>query len=339
MSLVDLVNRAANKENFTRIGQYIDFAEEFLEFADEGLQAEIVCQNEPQYRFWQYRDDGNHNITRPLNSELMYSAATKDELADSFLSTLDESRGLADGDHEPRARIRNSIYTLQQCIGAALDGLPSGRQNAARKINGDLFERLMQLLLRRLNVDGDSGIVKVPISVSGEEQFTMNYQHDLILRSQGKVKAIGSVKTSSKDRIDKIFIDKFLFNRLTEEHTPHLAIFLNDVQRGKKKRLSTGAETFRVSSTFLPGHFKGYTIKLNPLDGVYYCDIRPNMRQDKVLREHIKTIDHFFSTDLWNMLGQSQGVEAEVQEDEDSRAIGSGGDETTLRDDQEEPNH
>ena len=35
-----------------------------------------------------------------------------------------------------------------------------------------------------------------------------------------------------------------------------------------------------MSATFLPGHFKGYTIKLNPLDGVYYCDIRPNMQTD-----------------------------------------------------------
>lgn len=37
-------------------------------------------------------------------------------------------------------------------------------------------------------------------------------------------------------------------------------------------------------SLFLPGHFKAYTIKLNSLDGVYYCDIRPNMMRDTLLK-------------------------------------------------------
>jgi hypothetical protein len=53
-----------------------------------------------------------------------------------------------------------------------------------------------------------------------------------------------------------------------------------------------------INATFLPGHFKGYTVKLNPLDGVYYCDLRPNMQTDPMLRRYIRTIDHFFCTDL-----------------------------------------
>lgn len=59
----------------------------------------------------------------------------------------------------------------------------------------------------------------------------MSYQHDIIVEENGEIRAIGSVKTSSKDRIDKIFIDKFLYNRLTNVTTPHFAVFLNDVQR------------------------------------------------------------------------------------------------------------
>jgi hypothetical protein len=50
------------------------------------------------------------------------------------------------------------------------------------------------------------------------------------------------------------------------------------------------------------GHLKGYTIKLNPLDGVYCCDIRPNMQTDPLLRSHIQTIDHLFCTALWSFL-------------------------------------
>jgi hypothetical protein len=313
VTLRRLVEQASNKEKFTRIDDFIDFACRFLEFAAGGLQAEIVAQNETQYRFWQYSREGHFNITRPINTDLMYASETSHELSQQFLNTLDDSRELPDDEVEGRARIRNSIYTLQQSIGATLDALPAGKSNTARKINGDLFERLILLLIKRLGVDCSGGVVKIPVVIDDEQQFTMRYQHDLILRSEGKVKAIGSVKTSSKDRIDKIFIDKFLYNQLTERYTPHLAIFLNDVQRGKRKQLPSGAETFRISSTFLPGHFKGYTIKLNPLDGVYYCDIRPSMREDPVLKKHVRTIDHFFSTDLWNMLAASNGIEAEVQ--------------------------
>jgi hypothetical protein len=99
-----------------------------------------------------------------------------------------------------------------------------------------------------------------------------------------------------KDRLDKVFVDKFLYNRLTEKATPHFAIFLNDVQRkGQEGK-------YGVSATFLPGHFKGYTVKLNPLDGVYYCDIRPNMVSEDILKDHIKTFDHFLFSDMWKFV-------------------------------------
>ena len=81
---------------------------------------------------------------------------------------------------------------------------------------------------------------------------------------------------------------------MTDAHTPHFAIFLNDVQRkGKEGK-------YGINATFLPGHFKGYTIKLNPLDGVYYFDIRPNMKTEDILKDHIKTFDNFLLNDVWN---------------------------------------
>lgn len=166
------------------------------------------------------------------------------------------------------------------------------------KVNGDLFERLIRLLIAELGIDCRSGVVSIPVVADGVELFQMSYQHDLVVRFQDEVKVIGSVKTSSKDRIDKIFMDKFLYNRLAETDIPHIAVFLNDVQRKKNRQ----ENRFGVNATFLPGHFKGYTIRLNPLDGVYYCDIRPNMQTDPFLRSHIQTIDHLFCTDLWSFL-------------------------------------
>ncbi|MGO8718112.1 MAG: hypothetical protein ACLQMO_02695 [Acidobacteriaceae bacterium] len=287
----------------------MDFA-----FAPDSLQAVIVSRNEQHYRFFQYKADGNYGITRPINSNLLIDAANSKRLSEDFLTAMGSVRDIAPEDTDTRLLICNSIYTVQQSIGATLDALPAGESNKARKINGDLFERLIKLLIQRLGVNCTSGNISVPVMLDNVEQFRMNYQHDLIIRDGEVVKIIGGVKTSSKDRIDKIFLDKFLYCQLTGTTVPHIAIFLNDVQRKKAAQ----PNQFGINATFLPGHFKAYTIKLSPLDGVYYCDIRPNMRTDPLLSQHIRTIDHFFCSDLWRLMEQVQGdPNATVEEAED----------------------
>lgn len=294
MNITKLVEQATNKDNFLTLENYINFCLQYLDFADSGLQAVIISQNEQNYCFYQYRQDGNFNITRPINSQLMYLAENGSLIKRHFLEILQNVRDIPKKDEENRAIIRNSIYTIQQTIGATLDALPSGKANTARKINGDLFERLIRLLLLEIGIDCRSGVIHVPVIVDGAELFLMNYQHDLLLFQKNELKIIGSVKTSSKDRLDKIFMDKFLYSRLTETSTPHIAIFLNDVQRKQTKR----ENSYGINATFLPGHFRGYTVKLNSLDGVYYCDIRPNMKTDDFLKTHIQTIDCLFCDDL-----------------------------------------
>lgn len=307
MSLADLVSHATDKERFHTVENYIAFCSKYLEFVETGLQARIVSQNEIHYQFFQYRQDGSFNISRPLNSLLMCDAESFSTEALRFTQTLEQLKDGAHPSDDLRQNIIRSIYTIQQSIGAALDALPSGMSNQARKVNGDLFERFIRLLIVSLNVDCVSGTMQVPVKDSeGGELFKSSYQHDLLISKNDELKIIGSVKTSSKDRIDKVFMDKFLYNRLTDTALPHIAIFLNDVQRKKTRR----ENEYGVSATFLPGHFKAYTVKLNPLDGVYYCDIRPNMVNDALLSQHIKTIDHFFYTDLWGLLNrQGQNLE------------------------------
>jgi hypothetical protein len=303
MTLRELVGIASNKGNFTELKHYVEFCRAWLDFIGTrgNLQAEIVSRNETQYRFLQFKKDGSFNVTRPLNYNLLYgrkqaNAATRQLL--KVLASLRKSDTV-----ENRIVVNRSIYTIQQCIGAALDALPAGQSNTARKINGDLFERFIRLILVRVGIDCTSGVVNVPIEIDGQVEFHMSYQHDLIIKSGAFVKIIGSVKTSSKDRLDKIFVDKFLLARLTGKDVPHVAIFLNDVQRKGKTPKEYG-----VNATFLPGHFKDYTVKLNPLDGVYYFDIRPNMLTDRILKEHIRTFDHFLFGDLWTLLNQAAVV-------------------------------
>ena len=298
MKLQHLVARAADKGRFRTLEDYVEFAQAFLDYAAGHLQAVIVSRNEPHYNFWQFKREGHFNVTRPINSHLMFTAAEGGAFRGRFLDLLANLRETPSDTPSNRECVNRSIYTLQQCIGAALDALPSGKSNTARKINGDLFERLIQLLLVRLGVNCTSGTIKVPVMVQGLVEFKMSYQHDLVIKEGEWVRIIGSVKTSSKDRLDKIFVDKFLFAKLTGSQVPHVAIFLNDVQR----KNTANPREYGVNSTFLPGHFKGYTVKLNPLDGVYYFDLRPNMQSDALLQKHIRTFDHFIFGDLWRLL-------------------------------------
>ncbi len=309
MKLDGLVKIASNKENFTELGHYVEFCLEFLSFIGTpgAIQAEIVSRNEKHYRFIQFKN-AEFSISRPLNSNLLYTGKTAKVRFKMFLNIL---AALKKSDAPANREIVNrSVYTIQQSIGAALDALPAGKSNTARKINGDLFERLIKLILVRVGIECTPGVVKVPVKVAGKEEFAMSYHHDLIIKSGSLVKIIGSVKTSSKDRLDKIFIDKFLLAKLTGKDIPHIAIFLNDVQRKGKNPSEYG-----VGATFLPGHFKGYTIKLNPLDGVYYFDIRPNMLTEKILRDHIRTFDHFLFKELWGLL-KREAVIAKVESEE-----------------------
>lgn len=298
MNLERLVSTACDKDYFRDIDRYCDFAKAYLAFIKGNLQAVIVSRNENNYRFFQYKEDGTYNITRPINSKLMYSLEEMEAAIDPFNEILLDIQSEDDSNDNSfnREIVNRSIYTAQQCIGATLDALPANKSNTARKINGDLFERLIRLIIGRVGVHVTQGTVQVPVKVNEKVEFTMSYQHDLIVKVLGEVRAIGSVKTSSKDRLGKIFVDKFLYNRLTDRTTPHFAIFLNDVQRkGREGK-------YGVNTTFLSGHFKGYTVKLNPLDGVYYFDIRPDMRIKDILKDHIKTFDHFLFGDIWKFV-------------------------------------
>lgn len=291
-TLWEIMSWVSQKERFVKIEDYIEFSKYYLEFISAELQAEIIAQNENNYRFFQYRRDGEYNITRPVNGDLFMTLSDYDSIARTFETTLERIRDIKD-DELNRKYVNDFVYTTQQSIGCALDALPSSKTNTSRKVNGDLFERLMQLIMKKIGfaIDSETLSVKVPNSTE-----TMKYQNDIEIKINGEIVAIGSVKTSSKDRIDKIFLDKLMYNRLTQTETPHFAIFLHDVQRAGKE------PNYKVGQTFLTGHFKAYTIGLNPLDGVYYCDLRPVMKTDLLLKEHIKTLDYLLCEDIWDYI-------------------------------------
>jgi hypothetical protein len=216
MTLKRLISRATNKNKFQSISDYVDYCLLYLEFIKTQLQAVIVSRNENHYRFFQYKKDGSYNVTRPINSNLMLSYEDFEATQSTFLAILNDIRGDESKKQANRKLLNDFIYTCQQSIGATLDALPSSKSNTARKINGDLFERFIRLIIKEVGVDVTDGTISVPVKINGTEAFKMNYQHDLIIQVDDIPKAIGSVKTSSKDRLDKIFIDKFLYSKLTD---------------------------------------------------------------------------------------------------------------------------
>lgn len=293
--LLDKVTDCSDKE----LSWFLDFAEEFLEFTQFGelltpnIQADIISQNENNYHFLQYRDDGHHCVTRPINSDLFVKINDFSNYKKTFVEALPHIQDFQN-DENVRKIINVILYTCQQSVGCVLDAL--NNSNKAKKLNGNYFEILIRNTVKACGINVDDKDETVPLPNTNE---TTKFEHDIILlNAEKEMKAIGQLKTSSKDRIDKMFLDKFMYNKLKKVDIPHFAIFLNDVQQAKDDKKAV----YKISSTFLPGHFKTYTIALNPLDGVYYLDLRPTITNDPFLNARIKSFDNFLVNDMWNFI-------------------------------------
>lgn len=292
MNIKELATLATDKDSFRSSKSFTDFAKRYLDVIDDGsdVQATIVAKGKQKYRFIQYGDRAGYRTTRAINSELFYTGEDFANAVSDFEGAFDAISNDAQPDENARRAVQRVIYTAQQSIGAALDAHPVA--NVAKKVNGDLFEKFMNLLVTEVGYECRSGVLRVPYNDTAGTSHTMNYQHDMLLSTDGELKAIGSVKTSSKDRFAKVFLDRMIYDRLTNTNLPHVAIFLNDVQR-------TGAlPNYGIGNTFLPGHYRGYSVALGNLDGVYYCDPLDMMKTDPYFSQTINTIDKFFYDDL-----------------------------------------
>lgn len=202
--------------------------------------------------------------------------------------------------------INRVVYTIQQstgCIGDSFEGA-----NETRRRVGLAFEAFVRLLMKTVGVTCAKKTVNIPIP--GFPGRKMSYELDLVFSRVPIASAeatevfhssevVGSVKTTSKDRIDKLFLDKFLLTKLLGRDIPVVAIFLHDVQRK-----TTKLTRYSIAATFKTNHFLGYAVALNPLDGVYYVDPRPEMVSNKLLAEQIRDFQSFLVNDLWVLLSK-----------------------------------
>lgn len=333
VTLADLQESVLDKSAFRTLPEYQKLCSAYTEFVATSQPTRIISPSQPNYIFYQYNTDYSHKITRPLNIDLYIENQEQfDQAFDRFSSFLTDLKQhqekiVNQPDREEYIdsnEINRVIYTVQQTLGCVADSFENSNQ--ARKRIGTLFETLIKIIIREVGLICEPRTIKLPIP--DHPGYTMPYELDLvfsrnrtILAAEADVGAqaepaeepdeptpasrvsyiehdeiVGSVKTTSKDRIDKIFLDKYLLTKLLGRDIPVIAIFLHNVQRAKK-----GNSIFGIASTFKKNHFLGYTIALNRLDGVYYVDPRPDMVEDQQLREQIKDFQQFLVRDLWTL--------------------------------------
>jgi hypothetical protein len=310
VSLADLQVSVKDRSAFGTLDDYRIIGREFLAFVHRTNPTLIVSPSHPNYRFYQYDEAYKHKITRPLNFDLFIESIVDFNYAfERFENFLDDLRGLQEkvvSNEISRKYIESKelvgvIYTVQQAIGCISDSFSDSNQ--ARKRAGQLFEGLIRLIIQKAGLECEPRTINIPIP--GYPGYVMPYELDLvfsrrkvILTSETKFihtsEVVGSVKTTSKDRIDKVFLDKYLLKQLLGRDIPVIAVFLHDVQRARR-----GNSIFGINSTFKSNHFLGYTVALNKLDGVYYVDPRPEMTGNERLREQIHSFQQFLVKDLW----------------------------------------
>jgi hypothetical protein len=311
-TLADLQESVQDKSAFGNLEDYLMIGRAFLDFVQRVHPTRIVSPSHSNYIFYQYGSDYGHKITRPLNVKLFIESPgklqSKFERLIAFLADLKRYQTAATTRRGNRRYIESNeinqvVYTVQQAIGSIGDSFDS--PNQSRKRIGQLFETLVKLIIQQVGLECEPRTINIPIP--NYPGYEMSYELDLVFSRNKAIIAsethfihpaevVGSVKTTSKDRIDKVFLDKYLLTKLLDRDIPVVAIFLHDVQRAQR-----GNSIFGVNSTFKSNHFLGYTVALNRLDGVYYVDPRPEMIANERLREQIRDFQRFLVKDLWTL--------------------------------------
>ena len=201
--------------------------------------------------------------------------------------------------NEEKNLIDNTIYTIQQAIGVGLDLLVN--PNSARKHVGNRFEELIKIIISKIGIANKKLVLQIPYETD-EGIKTYKCENDLIISPYKKVKSstsfldeneiVVSVKTTSKDRMGKMFIDKILLERFVKHPQKVIGIFLNDVQR---------KESDNISFTLVSGLFMVYTNFLTKLEGIYYLDPPPNANK-RPYSLHMKSFSELLTKDIFDLL-------------------------------------
>jgi hypothetical protein len=243
---------------------------------------------------------GTSKFARPINKNLfIFESSVFDTEYKNFLSIIGKIKAKEAILKQEYNTIDSVTYTIQQAMGVGMDFLCN--PNSSRKHVGNRFEELIRLIVTELDVKNDNVVFKIPYpSEQGEKLYSC--ETDIILSPHNYVKSetksiddkeiVVSLKTTSKDRMGKIFLDKLLMQKFAGHPVKVIGIFLNDVQR---------KETKQINYTFVSGLFMVYTKFLTELEGVYFID-PPPITKKTPYNKHIFPFSKFVTEDIWKLL-------------------------------------
>lgn len=250
---------------------------------------------------------GSTKRIRPFNKHLFIQSISLFETEFEEFHYI--SQRLKNGDRDFQERqfmvVDRVVYTIQQAIGIGLDLLVS--PNSSRKHVGTRFEELIRTVLRSIGISIKKVVLNIPYDTD-EGQKYYRCETDIILSPFERVQSdsqtihpqeiVISLKTTTKDRMPKIFIDKILMERFVGHPVRIVGISLNDVQRKEDK-----GET-KISYTFVSNLFMVYTKFLTQLAGYYYLDL-PKKALIAPFNQHIFPFSQFILEDIWILLSGS----------------------------------
>ena len=248
----------------------------------------------------------NSRYLRPINASLFVrDDADFDSHRNQFqdlISELRNSRGNLNSLSQELRRFADSdlivklLYTTIQSVGCILDLSPEPQ--AARKNFGQRFEDFVKALLSASGITNDAFTFSVK---KDSINARYNVPIDIIMNTEGSLHSsrsqidsrdtLLSIKTSSKDRMKLIFVDRFVLEKVLEiQRVNYVALYHNDVQRKGKKG---------ISSTFSPDIYMVLCHVFGDLP-LYYLD-PPVVANELRFQQKIKTFDTFILYDLWNL--------------------------------------
>lgn len=257
-------------------------------------------QEKQNYIIFSSEIAGTKKYIRPVNKLLFINEVDEfNQNFSDFEEILTKIRTRKTVKRTEKLLVDKVVYTIQQSIGAGLDLLVN--PNSARKHVGNRFEELIRSIFTEIGIANKKLVLKIPYeTVEGIK--TYKCENDLVLSPYKSVKSttstldekeiVVSVKTTSKDRMGKMFIDKMLLERFVKHPQKVIGIFLNDIQR-------KGSDN--VSYTLVSGLFMVYTKFLTELEGIYYLDPPINATKSP-LSKHMKKFSELITDDIQKLL-------------------------------------
>ncbi|HBH24847.1 MAG TPA: hypothetical protein DDY13_15680 [Cytophagales bacterium] len=286
------------QEKKNQLSEFVEITKNVLNY----LPAVLTSNSDKgDYRIHVNEQAGFKKYIRPINTRLFISDSASFDASFSAFSSLVVriKNGERTFNDDELLIIDRTLYTIQQSIGAGLDLLVN--PNSARKHVGNRFEELIKVVFTEIGISNKKKVLKIPYETD-EGTKVYKCENDLILSPFEKVKStsksldkneiVVSVKTTSKDRMGKMFIDKILLERFVEHDQKVIGIFLNDVQR---------KEHDNISYTLVSNLFMVYSKFLTELEGVYYLDPPPNAKKEPY-NKYMKSFSELITTDVWRLL-------------------------------------